>query len=166
MKELDSTYALRAIRAEDDVAIEAVVRQVLSEYQLNREGFAYVDSELSSMHGNYVPPQASYYVLTRGEAIVGGGGFAPLLGGDPITAELKKMYFLPEARGLGWGRRLMELLLEGALRAGYQQIYLETTPDMQDAIALYEKSGFQKLNRPLGATGHFGCQVWMLRHLR
>ena len=36
---------------------------------------------------------------------------------------------------------------------------------MADARRLYEKKGFEKLDRPLGATGHFGCDAWYAREL-
>ena len=38
--------------------------------------------------------------------VVGGGGIAPLAGGDPDVCELRKMYFLPSLRGLGAGMAL------------------------------------------------------------
>lgn len=159
---------LRALRANDNPLIAAVIRDVLREHGLDREGFAFVDPELDSMYAHYQAPAAAYLVLSSkdGKKLLGGGGFAHLEGGDAVTAELKKMYFRPEVRGLGYGRTMIESLLASAQAAGYQQIYLETVEEMLPAIALYEKVGFQKLRRPLGQTGHTGCNVWMLRNLR
>ena len=38
----------------------------------------------------------------------------PLTGGDGTVCELRKMYLLPEARGKGGGKLIMEACLAGA----------------------------------------------------
>jgi len=43
------------------------------------------------------------------------------------------MYFLPEARGLGLGAKMMERCLQSAKDFGYEKCYLETMPYMEDA---------------------------------
>ena len=57
------------------------------------------------MYEAYTEPMACYFVVLHGGHIVGGGGIAQLVGADPTVCELRKMYFLPEARGLGAGWR-------------------------------------------------------------
>ena len=79
--------------------------------------------------------------------------------------ELQKMYFLPEARGLGFGTQLMQLCLENAKMFGFKSCYLETLPQMEDAQKLYVKAGFEYLDKPLGSTGHTSCPIWMLKKL-
>jgi putative acetyltransferase len=44
-------------------------------------------------------------------------------------------------------------------------MYIETLPELEKAIRVYEKFGFSYLDKPLGDTGHFGCSVWMLKAL-
>lgn len=44
-------------------------------------------------------------------------------------------------------------------------MYIETMPELEQAIHLYEKAGFRRLNQPLGNNGHFGCDIWMLKDL-
>jgi putative acetyltransferase len=48
---------------------------------------------------------------------------------------------------------------------GYKNIYLETMPELKDALKTYAKFGFNYLNGPMGNTGHFGCELWMLKTL-
>jgi putative acetyltransferase len=36
---------------------------------------------------------------------------------------------------------------------------------MKAAVHLYQKFGYQSLQAPLGNTGHFACNVWMLKQL-
>ena len=75
------------------------------------------------------------------------------------------MYLLLEARGHGLGRRLMHDCLEAALEAGYQRCYLETLEHMADARRLYQLNGFARLDKPMGDTGHCGCNGWYIKDL-
>ena len=92
--------------------------------------------------------------------VVGGGGIAPLDGGDPSICELRKMYFLPDARGHGLGEQLLRRCLDAARGFGFATCYLETLARMDDARKLYRKFGFQPLCAPMGNTGHFGCDSY------
>ena len=105
----------------------------------------------------YAAPRAAYFVLVRDDGVVGGGGIAPLAGGDPDVCELRKMYFLGEIRGHGQGRRMLQHCIDTARRLGYRRCYLETLTGMDAAQHLYTTAGFSPLCAPLGATGHFAC---------
>jgi putative acetyltransferase len=70
------------------------------------------------------------------------------------------MYRLPAARGLGLGRRMLEMCLQSARDLGYRKCYLETLAQMDSAQELYERFGFLPLEAPMGDTGHFGCNRW------
>ncbi|MBC7658568.1 MAG: GNAT family N-acetyltransferase [Chitinophagaceae bacterium] len=159
------TFRIRKISAEDDAPASSIIKKVLTEYGLNREGFAFVDAELEALSKHYIAPRALYFVAEVNGVIVGGAGFGPLLGEDAKTAELKKMYLVKEGRGLGIGAGLMREILTHAAGGGYARIYLETMPEMTDAIRLYEKSGFQAISEPMGNTGHHGCQAFFVKTL-
>jgi putative acetyltransferase len=75
------------------------------------------------------------------------------------------MYLIPEARGKGLGRELIQRALQFARDAGYQQVYIETMPELKKAMHIYEQFGFQYLPSSLGNTGHTGCAIWMLLKL-
>jgi putative acetyltransferase len=75
------------------------------------------------------------------------------------------MYLLPEARGTGIGATLMNKCMSKAKELGFVSMYIETLPELKKAISVYEKFGFNYLDKPLGDTGHFGCSVWMLKSL-
>jgi putative acetyltransferase len=155
---------LRPIDPADDPAMAAIIRQVMTEMGASGPGFAIHDPEVDFMSRAYAGPRAAYYVVDRGGRVIGGGGFAQLAGGDDRTCELRKMYFLPEARGTGTGRRLLALLLERAQAAGFRRCYLETLDTMTAARALYESVGFVK-SCSMGATGHFGCDTHYVKPL-
>jgi putative acetyltransferase len=117
------------------------------------------------MYTAYTSPGTTYYVCEADGKILGGGGIGPLAGGDSDYCELKKMYFLHEARGLGLGQKVLEACLQAAKTKGYRFCYLETFNTMTKAMKLYEKAGFKKIDGPLGNTGHFACDRFYLLQL-
>jgi putative acetyltransferase len=162
-----AAYRLRPVRAADRKAVAALIRTVMPEFGAKGPGYAIHDPEVDDMFGAYRAERAGYWVVVQGDdVVVGGGGFAPLAGGDDGTCELRKMYFLPEIRGLGIGQKLLESCIEGARRAGFTTMYLETLANMRQARALYERNGFVRLQQPKGATGHFSCDTFYAKNLR
>jgi ribosomal protein S18 acetylase RimI-like enzyme len=74
---------------------------------------------------------------------VGVVGLKPLA---PGIAEIKRLYVLSDARGLGLGRALAERAIAAARVKGYTRVRLDThRPSMQRAIALYRGLGFRKI---------------------
>jgi len=66
---------------------------------------------------------------------------------DDDTAELKRMYVAPAARGTGLGRRLLEALENEALALGARLLVLETGTRQTAALALYRNTGFEPIPR-------------------
>ena len=164
MPEAD-TYALRPVEPRDDGAVAAIIRAVMPEFGATGCGFAINDPEVDWMSRAYGVPRSAYFVVERGGRVIGGGGIAPLEGGDGATCELRKMYFLPEARGIGAGTAMMARCLHAARDAGFTRCYLETLCGMDAAMRLYERSGFRRIDAPLGNTGHGGCNTFYLLDL-
>jgi len=161
-----SPFTLRPIEPRDDTAIAAVIRTVMPEFGACGQGFAIHDAEVDWMTRAYDRSRAAYFVVELASGAVGGGaGIAPLDGGDAGTCELRKMYLLREARGLGAGRALLARCLEEARRFGYRRCYLETLTGMDAAQHLYRAAGFTQIDAPMGATGHGGCDRWFVRDL-
>lgn len=157
-----ASWNIRPIEAGDDAAMASIIRTVMPEFGACGSGFAINDPEVDWMSRAYAQPRSAYFVLERGGVVVGGGGMAPLEGGDADTCELRKMYFLAEARGLGAGSAMMARCLEAARAAGFRRCYLETLAGMDAAMKLYERSGFRRIPGPMGATGHGGCNTFYL----
>jgi putative acetyltransferase len=162
---MSDAFGIRAIEPGDDAAVASVIRTVMPEFGAVGDGFAINDPEVDWMCRAYRAPRAAYFVVERDGAIQGGGGVAPLVGGDAATCELRKMYFLPALRGLGAGKALMARCLDAARDFGYARCYLETLGGMDAAMRLYERSGFRRIPARLGATGHGGCNAFYLRAL-
>ena len=165
MPDTPDTWMLRPITAADDAAMAAIIRSVMPEFGASGCGFAINDPEVDWMSKAYAVPRHAYFVLEHAGQVLGGGGIAPLAGGDADTCELRKMYFLPGARGLGAGAAMMARCLKAARDAGFRQCYLETLTGMDAAMRLYERSGFRRIDAPMGDTGHGGCNIFYLRTL-
>lgn len=162
---MQSTWSIRPIQADDDAAMAAVIRTVMPEFGACGSGFAISDPEVDWMSRAYSAPRSAYFVVERDGVVLGGGGVAQLEGGDAGTCELRKMYFLPEARGLGAGAATMAHCLDAARGFGFSRCYLETLTGMDAAMRLYERSGFRRIDGPMGATGHGGCNTFYLLDL-
>ncbi len=154
-----SSFQVRPIEARDDAAVRHIIETVMPQFGAGGDGFAIHDAEVKAMFNAYQIPRASYFVVEQDGMVTGGAGIAALAGtgSESEVCELRKMYFLPELRSLGAGSALMQICLDAARRHDYREIYLETLTGMDAAVKLYERKGFKRLNAPMGATGHFGC---------
>ena len=148
---------IRPIRPADVAAMGAIIREVMTSFGAYGPGYSINDPEVDAMCAHYPEPRAAFFVVEDAGRVLGGGGIALLAGAEADVCELRKMYFLPEARGRGLGERMLRRCLDAARERGYRRCYLETLSGMDAAQKLYVKSGFKPLCGPLGATGHFGC---------
>jgi putative acetyltransferase len=160
------TAIIRKVSRSDNSSVSAIIRSVMPEFGAGGPGFAIHDPEVEDIYSAYNIGRAAYFVCEEDGKIVGGGGVAPLLGGTPEICELKKMYFLPFARGRGLGQNLLTRCLDAAHEFGFEKCYIETFNTMHNAMKLYEKNGFKKIPGPLGQTGHFACDIFYVRELQ
>ncbi|AVF36975.1 GNAT family N-acetyltransferase [Rahnella sikkimica] len=163
---LPVSVLVRPIRPEDNAAIAHVIRHVSAEFGLTADkGYTVADPNLDHLYESYSQPRCAYWVVEVDGQVAGGGGVAPLSGGEEDLCELQKMYFLPSLRGQGLAKRLALQAIEHARQNGFARCYLETTASLTQAIALYERLGFQHIEGSLGNTGHVDCEVTMLKYL-
>jgi len=157
---------IRKINLKDNKEIAKIIRQVLVEMGVPKVGTAYEDKSLDIMYETYNDlKRASYFVVEDDGRVIGGGGIAQLENESSKICELQKMYFLPQARGKGLGKKMINTCLEFAEEQGYEKCYLETMPYMEAARKLYKKIGFEDLCSPMGDTGHYSCEAWMIKDL-
>lgn len=157
--------AIRTIMPSDNAALAFIVRSALAEFGANRPGTVYYDDTTDHLYELFQIPRSIYFVGLVNKEIVGGGGIFPSAGLPGDTCELVKMYLKSTARGFGLGRLLIEKCIQFAAGSGYKKIYIESMPELKKALGIYEKFGFRYLNGPMGSTGHYGCDVWMLKEL-
>ena len=159
---MDADINIREIEMSDNPGIARIIRETLVEFGANHPGTVYYDSTTDALYDLFRQPGSIYYVAEQGGKLLGGAGIFPSDGLPDETAELVKMYLVPEARGKGLGRELIQKALTFARDTGYRQVYIETMPELKKAMRIYEQFGFQYLPSSLGNTGHTGCAVWML----
>jgi putative acetyltransferase len=154
---------IRTIEEKDNAAVASVIRRTLEEFGANHPGTVYFDAATDSLFQLFrATPRSVYYVAELNGEVVGGGGIFPSDGLPEDTCELVKMYLLPTVRGIGLGKKLIQQCIDFAKETGYQNIYLETMPELKQALKTYEKFGFEYIDHAMGNTGHFGCELWML----
>jgi len=156
---------IRSIEPSDNPTLAKIVKDTLAEFDANHPGTVYYDATTDTLYEMFRKTGSIYYVAESNGVIIGGGGIYPTDGLNKDTCELVKMYLLPQARGMGLGRSLIEKCIAFAISAGYKKIYLETMPELKQALKVYEKFGFEYLKGPMGNSGHTGCSLWMLRSL-
>lgn len=159
------SITIRPIRKEDNPVLAKIVKDTLAEFGANHPNTVYFDPSTDTLFEVFQEPRSWYFVAEVNGEMVGGGGIYPTDGLPADTCELVKMYLLPQARGLGLGRTLIEKCIQWAKDAGYKQIYLESMPELKKALKVYEKFGFNYLPGPMGNSGHTGCSLWMLRKI-
>tara|TARA_B110001469_G_scaffold109097_1_gene110069 strand:+ start:379 stop:870 length:492 start_codon:yes stop_codon:yes gene_type:complete len=158
-------FIIREIQSKDNAQIAKIIRAVLIEFGVPKVGTAYEDKATDEMFQNFQKETSVYYIVEYENKIIGGVGIAKLDNFEGNVCELQKMYFAPIARGKGLGSKLIEKCLDKAKSLNYESCYLETMPYMKAARGLYEKNGFKNLEKRMGNTGHYSCNVWMLKKL-
>jgi putative acetyltransferase len=156
---------IRPIRAADNATIASIIRKTLTEFGANKPGTVYFDPTTDDLFKLFSAPDSAYFIAEVNGNIVGGSGVFPTQGLPEGCCELVKLYLLSEMRGQGLGLMLMENCFQKAIDLGFSEMYLETMPELRTAIGLYEKAGFTFLPGPMGKSGHFGCDLWMIKHL-
>jgi putative acetyltransferase len=157
--------SIRFIEPKDNVALAAVIRAALTEFGANKPGTVYFDPTTDQLFQLFETPGSVYYVAEKDNQIVGGCGIFPTVGLPDKTCELVKLYLAPSSRGTGLGKALMLKAMAWAKETGYEQVYLETMPELSNAVTMYEKLGYNRLTKSLGNSGHDGCSIWMLKPL-
>jgi ribosomal protein S18 acetylase RimI-like enzyme len=131
-----------AVSTADIEATRALFREYAAAlpFSLAYQGFA---SELAALPAPYVPPGGCLLLARRGGAPLGTIGLKRL--GD-ATAEIKRLYVVPAARGGGLGRMLLMRVIEEARARRYRRVRLDSARcSMKAAIALYRSLGFVEI---------------------
>ncbi|PUZ27258.1 putative acetyltransferase [Chitinophaga costaii] len=150
---------IRNITPGDNAVLANIIRMALREHNMARPGTVFTDPTTDHLYQLYQAQRSAYFVAEGNGQVVGGAGIGPLEGD---VCELQKMYLSPQSRGQGLGKKLILHCLHFAKTNGYTQCYLETAPELEKAVKVYAHLGFRDLPGPLGNTGHFGCDRWMM----
>ena len=152
----------RNIEEKDNALVAALIRAVLKEFRIDKPGTVYTDPTTDHLADVFQTEKSAYWIAEEDGVILGSCGIYPTPGLPEGCVELVKLYTSAEARGKGIGMALLKRSIESAQHFGYNEVYLESFPELTTAIGMYQKMGFKTLSAPLGNSGHFACNVWML----
>ncbi|MBC9797258.1 GNAT family N-acetyltransferase [Sinomicrobium weinanense] len=156
---------IRKVKKSDNQLLADIIKNVFEEHHAPREGTVYSDPTTDNLYGLFKKEKSVLWVAEENGKILGCCGIYPTEGLPGNCAELVKFYLTSGARGKGTGSKLMERNIQSAIGFGYSQLYLESLPQFSNAVKWYEKLGFQKLETPLGNSGHITCNIWMIKKL-
>ncbi len=108
--------------------------------------------------GKYLPPLGAFAIAWSDDLPIGCVSLRPI---GPETAEVKRLWVDPTARGLGLGRRLMREIEMQARRLGYRQMKLDTNTTLTEAVALYRSEGWVDIAK----YSDFPSDLWMGKRL-
>jgi ribosomal protein S18 acetylase RimI-like enzyme len=101
-------------------------------------------AESAALPGENGPPRGTLLLALDDEVALGCVGLRAL--DWPRSAELKRLYVRPEARGRRVGPLLAQAAVSIARDAGYERVRLDTLPTMVSARRLYEDLGFREIH--------------------
>ena len=100
----------------------------------------YVAKGLHEFYKNYDPVKDRVWICEHCNKII---GFLLLMHRKNNSAQLRYFLIKPEYRGIGLGKKLMELYIEFFNRCHYRSSYLWTTHELSAAASLYKRYGFK-----------------------
>lgn len=135
---------------------QAGIRMVTYDPSLKRGVFDFTDKCFTELGKKFEPQGRHYFynnipeafevfycLVDRGDVI----GTVALKKIDERTVELKALYLHKEYRGQGLGSLLMSVSVNEAKTRGFKRIMLDSMLKYEDALRLYEKFGFEKIDR-------------------
>ena len=156
---------IRPISKADNAPIAQMIRAVFDEYGAVTDGTVYTDPTTDYLSKVFEQKNAVLFVAEYNGEIHGCCGIFPTTGLPKSHTELVKFYVSKQFRGTGLGRQLFEKCEKKAIEYSYSHLYLESTPDFNQAVGIYKKIGFVSLPKPLGDSGHYGCTIWMKKEI-
>ncbi|MBN8789369.1 MAG: GNAT family N-acetyltransferase [Terrimonas sp.] len=156
---------IRAIKITDNMLLANMIRAVFEEYNAPKCGSVYSDETTDHLFELFQKEKSILWVAETEGEIAGCCGVYPTEGLPDDCVELVKFYLSAHARGKGIGKALMQKSIESAKQFGYSTVYLESFPAFSDALGIYEKQGFIKLDKSLGKSGHTSCNIWMIKKI-
>ncbi len=135
--------SIRSASNRDGERIAELVFGVLAEYGLSPDPET-TDADLKDIEASYLQRGGFFEVMEDEEKnLIGSFGIYPI---DKETCELRKMYFIPRARGLGLGKYVLQRAIERARKLGFKRIVLETSSKLIAANHLYTQFGFKAID--------------------
>jgi putative acetyltransferase len=162
---METDVIIREIAEEDNFPLAKMIRSVFEEHDAPKQGTVYSDPTTDNLYALFQHPASKLWVAVVDGRAQGCCGIYPTEGLEAGYVELVKFYVSTEVRGKGIGKALMMKSIQSAQELGYNYLYIESCPQFAKAVSMYEKLGFETLERPLGSSNHCSCPIWMLKNI-
>jgi len=160
------TIVYRSIKIKDNLPLANLIRNIFIEHKAhNHTGTIFTDRTTDNLYELFQTPRSKCWVSIIDDKIIGCCGIFPTPGLPKNCAELVKFYLLREYRGRGIGKELLNKCVSSAVTLKYEKLYLESLPEFDKAVGMYVRYGFIHLDKPIGNSGHFGCNIWMEKRI-
>jgi ribosomal protein S18 acetylase RimI-like enzyme len=133
------------VRVADSPGDVATVRELWQEYwkSINLPNdFQGFGEEVKGLPGVYGEDGGALLLAWSATTAVGTIALRRL---NDRSGEIKRLYLRPASRGQGLGRQLLEQVIERARELKYQSLYADTLPSMNEALSLYARLGFERV---------------------
>jgi putative acetyltransferase len=134
-------FTIRPWEVADRQAIAEVIGTVLAEYGLSWEPEG-ADRDVLEIEQYYLETGGEFWTLLNAAGqVIGSAGYHPI-SRSVGAVEIRKMYLLKADRGQGLGRYVLGELEKAIKSRGFTEIWVETASVLQEAVQLYENSGY------------------------
>ena len=141
MKSYYRDFLIRDWQKRDRDAAAQVISTVLAEYGLPWQPTE-ADRDVIEVEQAYLQSGGEFWVVEFKGDIMGTAAYYPIIRGEQAV-EIRKMYLLPQVRGRGLGRYLLQQLENAIAKKGFREIWLETASVLNEAVVLYKNNGYQ-----------------------
>lgn len=130
-----------AASATDIRAVQSLLMEYWNSFGFNLSFQGFGD-EVAGLPGKYAPPtgRLALAIIDDNPA-----GCIALRQVDELRCEAKRLYVRDQFRGRGIARELLKWLISEARNAGYKQLVGDTMPSMWQALEMYERLGFRRV---------------------
>lgn len=156
---------IREITPEADKGLAEVIRFNFEKFGLDIPGTAYFDPELDHMSKHYLekPEKRKYFILWDEDKVCGGIGFDEFEHIEDC-AEIQKLYLCDELKGKGLGKKLLQVAEDEVIKMGYKRLYIETHTNLDIAIKMYKKYGYEEIDKP-SFVSHGAMNCFLVKEL-
>ncbi|MGV0027878.1 GNAT family N-acetyltransferase [Phormidesmis priestleyi] len=134
-------FLIRSWQKGDRSTAAEIIGSVLADYGLSWEPLG-ADRDVLEVEQCYQGVGGEFWVIEQAGKLIGTAAYYPISRGEKAV-EIRKMYLLPEARGQGLGKFLLQQLERTIAAHHFDQIWIETASVLKEAVQLYETSGYQ-----------------------
>lgn len=137
--QMKEKLVIARLRTREQVHEAQNLLRIYGDTRPNDPALVRYEQEIASLPGEYAPPGGEFLIAYLDQRPVGCVAMRRI---DQSECEMKRLFSLPECRGLGIGSQLVSDIVDTARSRGYSIMRLDTLPRLKSAHRIYEAIGF------------------------